>query len=81
MRSYNIISSKINSSQIIKSPYSKLNNSDLIVNNSSNDDDIFKNINKEAQRLENEIISGNDIYDKYDKVTELQFKELIREKK
>ena len=50
MRSYNIISSKINSSQIIKSPYSKLNNSDLIVNNSSNDDDIFKNINKEAQR-------------------------------
>lgn len=38
-------------------------------------------INKEAQKFENNVISGADIYDKYEKVTEQQFKEMIKDKK
>lgn len=63
-------------------------NSDIFMNDNSNlnendlDDDILQKINDEAKKFENnEIISGNDIYDKYNKVTENQFKELFQEKK
>ena len=53
------------------------------MNNSNNiDDDILQKIDEEANRFENtNLINGNDIYDKYDKVTENQFKELFQEKK
>ena len=51
-------------------------------NSNNNDDDILQKIDYEANKYENNnILSGSDIYDKYDKVTENQFKELFQEKK
>jgi hypothetical protein len=71
------------SSSIIrdKSPISNLNNSDFNLNNTNIEDDIMAKINKEAQKFEDNIISGEDIYDRYDKVSENQFKEMIKDKK
>lgn len=58
------------------------NNSDFLNNSNNIDDDILQKIDDEAKNFENtNIISGNDIYDKYEKVTENQFKELFQEKK
>lgn len=59
-----------------------INSSDMNLNQTINDDDIIFKINEEAKNFEkNNIISGNDIYDKYNKVTEQQFKEMIKDKK
>jgi len=64
-----------------KSPNSYLNNSEFNLNNTNIEDDLMSKINKEAQKFENNAISGEDIYDKFENVTELQFKEMTKEKK
>jgi len=60
---------------------SNLNNSDFNLNNSNNDEDIMAKINKEAQKFENDVITGDDIYDKFGKLTDQQYKEMIKDKK
>jgi len=66
-----------------KSPNNaNLNNSDFNLNNTNMEDDILDKINEEAQKFEyNNVIFSEDIYDKYEKVTEQQFKDMIKEKK
>jgi formiminotetrahydrofolate cyclodeaminase len=64
-----------------KSTNSNLNNSEFNLNNTNIEDDLMAKINKEAQKFESNTISGEDIYDKFEKVTEQQFKEMTKEKK
>ena len=71
----------INMSKIQKVNSSNLHNSDFILNNTNIEEEVINKINQEPKIYNIDSLEQKEIYNKYNKVSEVQFKDLIKDKK